>query len=106
MFLRGEVTLPAQERLAAPQSAVVFNGPEAFVYVVDDQNRARRTPVFVGLRSGDLIAIERGLTEGVRVAAGGAAFLQDGDLVRTVDPSAPGQAPRTAAKTAARDAGG
>ena len=100
MFLRGEAKLPTSEQLAVPQSAVVFDAGAAFVFVVDANNTARRTKVVAGDRDGNFIAIREGLSAGVRVASGGAAFLQDGDIVRPVE-AASGAPPAASASTTA-----
>jgi HlyD family secretion protein len=68
------------------------------VFVVDAQNRARRTPVVIGDRAGDMVMIKAGLPPGARVALGGAAFLQDGDLVRPVEQGADQNAATNAKK--------
>ena len=96
MFLRGDAELAAREVMAIPQSAVIFEGAAAHVFVIDEQNRARQTEIALGDRDGDLVAVREGLTPGQHIAIGGAAFLQDGDLVRPVDPRAQ-TAPATAA---------
>jgi HlyD family secretion protein len=102
MFLRGDADLPPQQQLSAPQSAIIFEGAASYVFVVDDQNIARKTAVELGDRDGDLVAIRTGIPEGVRIAVGGAAFLQDGDKVRPVDPDAPAP-PETAAASGRKD---
>lgn len=86
MFLRGEVELPPVQALAVPQQAVSYADGKAFVFVIDAQSRARRVSVSLGDRSGDNVMIRDGLAVGARVALAGAAFLQDGDLVRPAPP--------------------
>jgi HlyD family secretion protein len=85
MFLRGEAQLPEAMQLAAPRSAVVFDPKSAYVFVVGADNRAKKTPIQVGAESGDRVAILGGVAAGQKIIAAGAAFLQDGDLVRAVD---------------------
>ncbi len=85
MFLRGEAQLPEAMQLAAPRSAVVFDPKSAYVFVVGADNRAKKTPIQVGAESGDRVAILGGVSAGQKIIAAGAAFLQDGDLVRAVD---------------------
>lgn len=87
MFLRGETRLAPRDALAVPVGAVLYDGPETIVYVVDKDNRARRTVVVAGVQDRDHVAIERGLVRGQRVVAGGGAFLADGDLVRPIAPA-------------------
>ena len=52
--------------------------------MVSRDNRVHRTPVVIGARARDLVAVESGLTAGQTIVAGGAAFLQDGDKVTPV----------------------
>jgi RND family efflux transporter MFP subunit len=89
MFLRGEAELPVEQALAVPQTAVTYDGPQAFVFVIDKANLARRTAVTLGERAGGQVQVEQGLAPGMRIALGGAAFLQDGDLVRPTEAQAP-----------------
>jgi len=84
MFLRGEAELPPRNMIAAPQTAVAFEDRNAFVFIVGENNRVKRTPVTLGARANDFIAIESGLTAGQTIVAAGAAFLQDGDEITPV----------------------
>jgi HlyD family secretion protein len=102
MFLRGQADLPAQDQLAVPQAAIVYEGAAAFVFVIDAKNIARRTKIAAGDRDGELVAVKEGLAPGARIAIGGAAFLQDGDLVRPVDRDAKAK-PMSPSTTAASD---
>ncbi len=88
MYLRGEALLPPRNILAAPQAAVTFDDRQASVFVVSQDNRVHRTPVVIGARANDLVAVESGLTAGQTIVAGGAAFLQDGDKVTPVKATA------------------
>jgi HlyD family secretion protein len=85
MFLRGQAALGERQSLAAPAAAVLYDDGSPFVYVIGQDNIARRTPVLTGTREGDLIEVREGLTAGQRVAGSGGAFLQDGDTVRPID---------------------
>jgi HlyD family secretion protein len=82
MFLRGEATLAPRDVLAAPQSSVLYENGAAYVFVIDDQNHVRRTPVTLGVRDGDVVEIASGVDAGTRIVGAGAAFLRDGDQVR------------------------
>ncbi len=93
MFLRGEAELPARNSLAAPQSSVLYENGQPYVYVVDQQNHVHKTQIRVGLRDGDAIEVLSGLQPGSRIVGAGAAFIQDGDMVRPIDPH-PQQAPQ------------
>lgn len=91
MFVRGEAALPPQSLLSVPQTAVVYDKGEAYVFVVDAQNKAQRMKVRLGARSDDRVAVMEGLQAGQSVVAGGAAFLRTGDAVRPVQANAPAQ---------------
>lgn len=95
MFLRGEAELPETQELSTPQSAVLYDNGQAYVFVVDDRNIVHRTNVETGARDGDMVQIRSGLQDGQRVVGGGAAFLQDGDRVRPL--AAEAQAPAASA---------
>ncbi len=101
MFLRGEADLPPQDFLAVPHAAVIFEGAGSYVFVVDEENVARKTLVELGERDGDLVAVLKGLVEGKRIAVGGAAFLQDGDVVRPAEEEKP--APETVSANGHKD---
>jgi RND family efflux transporter MFP subunit len=84
MFLRGAAELPPRQMIAAPQTAVTFEERQAYVFVLGPENRVKRTAVTVGARENGSVAIESGLSPGVSIVAGGAAFLQDGDMITPV----------------------
>ncbi len=89
MYLRGVAHLPERSVLAIPQSSVLYDNGQAYVYVVGGDNLVRRTDVQLGARDGDYIEIVTGLDIGQRVVGAGAAFLQDGEEVRPLASEAP-----------------
>ncbi len=89
MYLRGEATLAPRPGLAAPQSSVLYTDGQAYVFVIDEQNQARRANVQTGLREGEWVEIAGGVQAGQRIVGSGAAFLQDGDHVRPIAPTQP-----------------
>lgn len=99
MFLRGEAQLAARQALAAPQSSILYENGEPYVFVIDAQNHVRKTMVRLGLRQGDSVEVTDGLTPGMRIVGAGAAFVQDGDGVRPIEP--PAQQQRRASTTTA-----
>jgi len=84
MYLRGEAVLPQRRSPAVPQAAVLFQGGDAYVYVVDRQEKVSRQLVRLGMREGSWVEVRSGLANGARIAGAGAAFLQDGDVIRPV----------------------
>ncbi|MDX2275653.1 MAG: efflux RND transporter periplasmic adaptor subunit [Hyphomonadaceae bacterium] len=95
MFLRGAVQLPERQALAVPQSSVLFEAGEAFVFVIRDDDTVAKTLIAIGARDGDWVEVTSGLDAGMRVVGSGAAFLQSGDEVRPLAPvnAAPTQTP-------------
>lgn len=79
-----EVLLVTDRRegaLVVPAGALVRDGGGYHVFVVDDEGRARRTPVTVAGRNRDEASIE-GLDEGTRVVVYPPEGLADGSRVR------------------------
>jgi RND family efflux transporter MFP subunit len=85
MFLRGNAVLAPHDVLAIPQSSILYDNGQAYVYVVDGQDLVHRANIDVGARNGDLVEVRSGLTENQRIVGSGAAFLQDGDQVRPLE---------------------
>ena len=101
MYLRGEAQLPARDVIAIPQSSILYDAGQAYVYVIGETRRegqeapvytVQRANVSMGSRSGDLVEIAGGLTAGQRIVGSGAAFLQHGDEVRPLEQQAPSTA--------------
>lgn len=84
-FARGEFELGRTRAMSLPQSAVLLRDGFAYVFRLDEQNKAMQTKVAVGQRVGDQIEIVSGIGADARVVASGAGFLADGDLLRVID---------------------
>lgn len=91
MYLRGHADLPPRDVIAVPQSSVLYESGQAYVYVVDDTSHVHRINVQLGGRDGDWVEVVTGLDANQRIVGSGAAFLQDGDQVRVLQPTAPAQ---------------
>lgn len=125
MYLRGHANLTPREVIAVPQSSVLYEGGQAYVYVVSpeptpqpaDERQASRRPsnepppeptyavarqaVALGRRDGDNVEVLSGLQTGQRIVGSGAAFLQNGDNVRVLQtPASPAQQPATSEQSA------
>ena len=88
--MTAEVVVPLDRRqgvVAAPVDAVVNQGDETFVYVVED-DRARRRPVETGILDGSWVEIVSGLEAGETVIVTGQENLFDGARVRPVGEAA------------------
>ena len=82
MFARGEFELDATSALMLPQQAVVVRDGFSYVFVVKTDNRVTQQKIVAGRRLAERIEVREGLSEGTSVAAQGAGFLNDGDLVK------------------------
>jgi RND family efflux transporter MFP subunit len=98
MFARGEFHLGMSGALTVPQQAVVMREGFTYVFQVNPDKRVAQLKVQTGRRIADRVEILEGLKPDATVVASGAGFLNDGDLVRVANASAP--APPSGAKAA------
>ena len=77
--------------LSVPELAVIGEGDQRFVYVVDNEGRARRRPVRTGVRLSGRIEILQGLRPGERVVTEGVVKVADGMQVRLAGQRPPQQ---------------
>lgn len=89
MFARGDFDLGAQPALTVPQQAVVVREGFNYLMRVLPDNRVAQVKVQIGRLSGDRVEVLSGVDASMRVVASGGSFLNDGDLVRVTDTSAP-----------------
>src|SRR5690606_2657813 len=89
MYLRGHASLPPREVIAVPQSSVLYESGQAYVLVLDDTSHVHRINIQLSGRDGDWVEVTSGLSAGQRIVGSGAAFLQDGEEVRVLQPPAP-----------------
>jgi len=78
-------TLQLEQRsgvLAIPVQAVIRNGNQASVLIVDRQNRVQTRNVTLGLQASTLVEVMKGLAEGERVITGGQSKYQAGETVK------------------------
>jgi multidrug efflux pump subunit AcrA (membrane-fusion protein) len=68
-----------------PRSSVINTYGSWIVFVVDDDNRARRKVISLGLENETSIEVLDGVETGDRVVSVGQNFLTDGDPVRVVE---------------------
>src|SRR5262249_59518864 len=77
-YLHGPVSLPDDQVLCVPESAVIDSGPSKVVYVESIPGVFQGRAVVLGPRSGNRYMVLDGLSAGERVAAAG-AFLIDAE---------------------------
>ncbi len=82
MFARGSFDLGRNEALTVPQEAIVMRDGFAYVLIVGPDQRVSLKRVQTGRVVDNHIEIKEGLLPDQTVAVRGAAFLNDGDLVR------------------------
>ncbi|MDT0593396.1 efflux RND transporter periplasmic adaptor subunit [Glaciecola petra] len=71
--------------LVVPESALVPQGDEQFVFVVNGENKAIKTLVVVGERKPGWVQITSGLNAGQKVITQGTLRVRDGSPVRLLD---------------------
>jgi HlyD family secretion protein len=82
-FSRGMVFVPKRDSIAVPDAAILFEGRDAVVFVVE-KDMARRRPVELGLRHTNLVEVVSGIEEGETIVTGAMAFLRDGEPVHAL----------------------
>ncbi|MCL2440563.1 MAG: efflux RND transporter periplasmic adaptor subunit [Treponema sp.] len=68
-----------------PRSSVISTYGSWIVFVVDENNTARRREVTLGLDNEDFVEILSGVSLGENIVSAGQNFLTDGDTVRITD---------------------
>jgi HlyD family secretion protein len=81
MYAKGEFALGSSNALTVPSQAVVVRDGFSYVFEVKADNRVGQRKVMVGRRTADRTEIISGLSAETSIVAGGAGFLNDGDLV-------------------------
>jgi len=79
--IRGSIQLASSTSLAVPRSAVLSEGDNAYLFVVED-GRARRVAVRTAGEQGDVVAVAGSLSAGDKVVVTGNYELADGMAVR------------------------
>lgn len=82
MLLNVGIESAPRTGLSVPELAVVGEGENRFVFTVDAQGQARRTPVRTGVRAEGRVEIVGGLRPGQRVVTEGVVKVADGMQVR------------------------
>jgi RND family efflux transporter MFP subunit len=68
--------------LTIPVQAVITNGNQSSVLVVDSQNHVQAQNVTLGLQGSNLVEVKDGLADGERVITGGQSNYQVGETVK------------------------
>ncbi len=103
MFAGGEFELGASNALTVPQQAIAVRDGFSYVFRLNPDSRVSQVKIDTGRRLGERIEVVKGLAPDTQIVVTGAGFLNDGDLVKNVNPAAPAPpAPAQPAKVAAR----
>ena len=86
MFAKGEFQLAVKSGLSVPQSAVSLREGFSYVFKVNEKNTVNQIKVTLGQQFADFFEIRAGVNPEDRLVASGVTFLNDGDLVRLVQP--------------------
>jgi len=78
--------LTGREFVRVPELALQWGGDGAYVWVIDENDRARRQPVSLVQRTAGSVLLGGGLAPGDRVVLEGVQKMSDGRLVEVVDP--------------------
>ncbi|GAB5488805.1 MAG: efflux RND transporter periplasmic adaptor subunit [Parasphingorhabdus sp.] len=86
MLMTIRITSETRTGLAIPETALLAQGDQNFVFQVDQEGIARRTMVEVGLRSKGFVEIRSGLELGSKIVADGTVKVRDDAPVEAVVP--------------------
>lgn len=82
------VTIPmadVREVLVVPRDALVLRGDGTSIFIVDDDNKARRIRVMTGIGAGDMIEVQGPIQPGDRVVIRGNERLRAGQDVQVLE---------------------
>lgn len=96
MLLSVSVLANPRTALAVPELALVAERDRSFVFKIDAEDTALKTPVEIGRRQEGMVEILRGLASGDRIVAEGTIKVRDGGKIRAAP--APSPAGRAAAE--------
>jgi len=86
-FARAEVLVDQAEQVVLPQTAVLSDDKGSYVLIVDAAHKVERRPVQVTGVTGAGVTVSGALAEREAVVATAGPFLQEGELVRPVEPT-------------------
>ncbi|MGC9401586.1 efflux RND transporter periplasmic adaptor subunit [Vibrio genomosp. F10] len=78
MLVSADMAFPEIEAPIIPVQALQYSGTKRFVYVVNDDNIAKKTEVILGARIENLVVIEKGLEIGQKIVVQGIVNMRDG----------------------------
>jgi len=88
MLLQINVEKRVVDALVIPENALIPEGESQFVFVVDEESKARKTKVIIGQRKPGWVQILDGIAAGQEVIVEGTLKVRDGGEVKVVPTSA------------------
>jgi membrane fusion protein (multidrug efflux system) len=88
MLLTTRLAMDPADRLAIPEGAVVSTADQHFVFVVDDEGKARRQQIRIGRRQPGIVEVLDGLAEGERVVNEGTLRVRQGSDLQILEEGA------------------
>jgi HlyD family secretion protein len=82
-FARAVVELARHDGVAVPTSAVLFDGDQALLQLVEN-GRIATTKVTLGARANGFVEVVNGVADGTEIVARAGTFVADGDMVTPV----------------------
>ncbi|GAK85589.1 membrane fusion protein of RND family multidrug efflux pump [Vibrio ponticus] len=82
MLVSADMDFPAINAPIIPVQALEYSGTKRFVYVIGDDNVAKRTEVILGARVENQVVINKGLEIGDRIVVQGIVNMRDGASVK------------------------
>ncbi|KAF5079102.1 efflux RND transporter periplasmic adaptor subunit [Anaerotignum sp.] len=82
------ISKKADNVIVLPISTVITKDGENYIYVVEN-NVAKKTPVTIGIQTGEAVEITSDLAEGTQVVTRGQTYLSDGEQVEIANPASP-----------------
>ncbi|NCN85720.1 MAG: efflux RND transporter periplasmic adaptor subunit [Sphingomonadales bacterium] len=86
MLMSVRIVSETRTGLAVPETALVAQGDQNFVFVVDKEGIARRTAIDIGLRSKGMVEVKSGIALGAKIVADGTVKVRDDSPVKAVLP--------------------
>ncbi|WP_313528617.1 efflux RND transporter periplasmic adaptor subunit [Anaerotignum sp.] len=80
----------ADDALVLPRNAVLTKDDETYIYIVEG-DVAKKTPVTIGIETGETVQITSELPEGTQVVTRGQTYLSDGEKVIIASDTAPAE---------------
>jgi len=87
-FARAEVTVSDAERIVLPRTAVLTDDKGSYVLLINSENKVERRAVHVSGMAAGGVTIADGINDKDQVVATAGAFLQEGEVVRSISAAA------------------